>query len=156
TIAALMAISALAAVVAAAAAGLYYRAEEARVEAARDEIRDLTARGQEAVKTGAWERADELLRGARDKARAEPALAGADGDAEALLAQVRRRLDARDAYRRFVGLRDEALFHATLAFGDNAAENRTTAQAKAHEALAAVGAADASAGWAPADALPED
>jgi tetratricopeptide (TPR) repeat protein/tRNA A-37 threonylcarbamoyl transferase component Bud32 len=114
-------------------------AEQKRVEEARAEARDLLAQGQ-AASRGDPEQSEVLLVRAREKIDAEPALEDLWDDVEEALAPVKARVAALRAYRdHFVRDRDEALFHATLAGGDDFQTNRDRAREKARAALAAVG-----------------
>jgi serine/threonine protein kinase/predicted Zn-dependent protease len=153
TAAALLAVSVLAALGLATAAGIYEHAEGTRVETARAEVRDLLARGRGAADNGAWEKAHDLYKTAQDKIRAEPALAAEfTADVGGGLGRAADRLAADEVSRRFLGLRDDALFHASLSVGVGSAQNLETARSRATEALALVGAADLSkAPWSPDD-----
>jgi tetratricopeptide (TPR) repeat protein len=129
------------------AAGLQFAAQRAQrreteqkhLEGARSDVRGLHAQGQTAVRSGAWRQADVLLTQALDRIEAEPALADLRPDVEAARAPVRERLAALDTHERFVRDRNEALFHATLATGEDYQTNRTTAREKGRAALACVG-----------------
>jgi tetratricopeptide (TPR) repeat protein len=80
-----------------------------------------------------------LLDQAADKIAAEPDLADLAPELEAIRGPVKARLRARDAYEHFVHDRDETLFHATLAAGENSRANRETARQWARAALGRVG-----------------
>jgi tetratricopeptide (TPR) repeat protein len=114
-------------------------AEQKRLAEARAEVHDLFARGQAAAAGQDWKQAEALLDRVAQKAEAEPALADLRPDVESVRGQVKARLAALDTYQRFVRDRDEALFHATLAGGENFQVNRQTARERAGTALAAVG-----------------
>jgi tetratricopeptide (TPR) repeat protein len=114
-------------------------AEQKRLNEARAEVHDLNARGQTAARSQDWGQAEVLLDKALEKVEAEPALADLRGDVEMVRAPVKGRLTALDTYKRFVRDRDEALFHATLAGGENFQTNRKTARERARAALAIVG-----------------
>jgi tetratricopeptide (TPR) repeat protein/tRNA A-37 threonylcarbamoyl transferase component Bud32 len=112
---------------------------EKRFEQERAEVQALVARGQTAADGKDWGRAQELLKEALARVDADPRLEDLRGGARALLDQVQGRLAARAAHREFLRDRDDALFHATLASGENVQSNWRTARGKAEAALAAVG-----------------
>jgi tetratricopeptide (TPR) repeat protein/tRNA A-37 threonylcarbamoyl transferase component Bud32 len=114
-------------------------AEQKRLDEARAEVHDLHVRGQTAGRSEDWTQAERLLDRALDKIDAEPSLADLREAVEAVRAPVKARLAALDTYQRFVRDRDDALFHATLAGGENLRSNRKTAVDRAHAALAVVG-----------------
>jgi tetratricopeptide (TPR) repeat protein len=114
-------------------------AERRRLEEARAEVRDLLARGQTAALGQDWKYAEVLLEKARASVAANPGLAELAADVEAARAPVKGRLAALDVSDHFRRDRDEALFDATLATGEDFQANRQAAREKARSALAAAG-----------------
>jgi serine/threonine protein kinase/Tfp pilus assembly protein PilF len=114
-------------------------AEQKRLDEARAEVRDLVARGETAVQSRDWRQAEVLLDRALQHVEAEADLADLRGEVDRVRGPVKDRLTALDTYQRFTRDRDEALFHATLASGENFQTNAQTAREKAGAALAAVG-----------------
>jgi tetratricopeptide (TPR) repeat protein len=114
-------------------------ADQKRQNDARVEARDWLNRGQTAASSQSWEQVLMLLDRAKETVATEPALADLREEVEAARAPVQRRLAALATWKRFAQDRDDALFHATLAGGDDFQTNRRMAQEKAHAALEAVG-----------------
>jgi tetratricopeptide (TPR) repeat protein len=125
--------------------GLQYAAqqirqvEQKRLDEARAEVRNLLARGQTVAESKDWGKAEELLKEALVRVDAEARLEDLRDDVKAALDPVQRRVAARAAHRDFLRDRDDALFHATLAGGQDAPTNLRIAREKAEAALAAVG-----------------
>jgi tetratricopeptide (TPR) repeat protein len=113
--------------------------EQKRRNEARAEARDLLAGGLTAAAGKDWSRAEELLDRVVQKIDAEPELVDLREEVEAIRAPVKGRLNALETFQRFLKDRDEALFHATLANGDDFHTNVQSARARAHSALEAVG-----------------
>ncbi len=111
-------------------------AEQKHLQEARSEVHDLRARGQTASQSQDWKQAEMLLDQALDKIDAEPRLADLRIEVEAVRGPLKERLAALENYQRFVRDRDEALFHATLAGGEDLLANRRTATDRARSALA--------------------
>lgn len=111
--------------------------EQRRFEAARAEVRDLIQRAQQAAGNLAWSNAQELVKSTDAKIDSNPTLAGFKDDKD--LAGVKHRLAARATYQRFNELRDDAVFHATLASGESLGNNLQESQKFAREALQLVG-----------------
>lgn len=122
------------------------QAEEKRLLDVRAEVLDLYARGQTAYRSLDLKQSEMLLDKALSRIDAEPALAELRKDVEEILAPVKSRLTAIDAHQRFVRDRDEALFHATLASGENFQASSKTAREKAGVALGLVGLSSAGHG----------
>jgi tetratricopeptide (TPR) repeat protein/tRNA A-37 threonylcarbamoyl transferase component Bud32 len=112
-----------------------YRAEKARQEQVRDEVRDLLVRGREAIHHRAWESAREVLQPAFDRTVSTANLEDLRDEAARMLRHTEGRLGAMDRHRRFLRLHDDALFHATLSFGDAGGTNRGAARTAARAAL---------------------
>jgi eukaryotic-like serine/threonine-protein kinase len=145
TTAALLTVCLLAVLGLATAAVLYTRAQWSRIAAAHDEVHELLTGARAAGENDSWEKSRDQAAAALAKIKAEPALAAEfQKDAARLLDRATQRLGADVVLRRFLDLRDDALFHASLATGEGSARNMEAAQARANEALALVGAADLS------------
>ena len=157
TTAALLTVCLLSVLGLAGAAGLYARAQWARVGAARSEVRELVAAARAAGENDAWEKSRDRAAAALAKIKAEPVLAAEfQQETNALLDRAGQRLGAEATFRRFLDLRDDALFHASLATGEGSARNMEAARSRAQEALALAGAADLSGSpWAPDPAFVE-
>jgi tetratricopeptide (TPR) repeat protein/tRNA A-37 threonylcarbamoyl transferase component Bud32 len=130
----LAAVVLLAAVVAG-SLGYQRRVEKARREQARNDVRDLLLRGQEAIHNRAWDSAREVLQPAIDRTSNEPGLEDLGDEAAERLRQAEGRLAAIDRHRRFQRLHDDALFHATLSSGAAGASNLEASRRAAHRAL---------------------
>jgi eukaryotic-like serine/threonine-protein kinase len=115
------------------------QAEQKRVNEDRAEIHDLLGRGQTAALSENWRQAEILLDQAQEKVETEPALADLRKEVETVRTPVKDRLTAIDTFQHFDQDRDEALFYATLASGENMVSNRKTARDKAAAALTVVG-----------------
>jgi tetratricopeptide (TPR) repeat protein len=114
------------------------QAEQKRLNDARADVLELLTQGQAAADSKDWNRAEDRLDQAMEKVEAEPALDDLREKVETTQAPVKDRLAASAAYQSFVQARDEALFFATLASGDNFQANRTQAQKRASAALEVV------------------
>jgi tetratricopeptide (TPR) repeat protein len=112
--------------------------ERKRLDEGRAEILDLLARGQTATESRDWKRAELLLDQALEKIEAEPAFDWLRERIQQARHPVTERLAGLASYQQFVEDRDEALFYATLASGENLQSNRETARTKALSALAVV------------------
>jgi tetratricopeptide (TPR) repeat protein len=115
------------------------QAEQKRLDEARAEVRNLLAAGETAEKSLDWKEAARLLDAALQKIAAVPGLADLRKEVEPARARVGHRLKAIEAFEGFKRNRDDALFHATLASGEEFLTNLRMAQTKAQDALAAAG-----------------
>jgi tetratricopeptide (TPR) repeat protein len=128
-------------------AGLHYAAEleqrqqteRTRLNDKRVDVQSLHARAQQAIQSADWKQAKRWLEEAWEKIQAEPALADLRERLSADRVRVKARLNALNTLQAFRGDRDGALFHATLATGEDFATNRTIAQQKAAAALQCAG-----------------
>jgi tetratricopeptide (TPR) repeat protein/tRNA A-37 threonylcarbamoyl transferase component Bud32 len=107
-------------------------------EAARAEVRGLLTQGQTAALNRAWEQAEVFFNQALQKVDGDPALAEMHKEVKDALDPVKDRLAAQDTLKRFQKDRDEALFYATLAGGEDAQANLKEARARAWAALQAI------------------
>jgi tetratricopeptide (TPR) repeat protein/tRNA A-37 threonylcarbamoyl transferase component Bud32 len=114
------------------------REVQKRLDERRAEVQELIAQGQTAADGNDWTRADEKLKTATEKIDAVPALEDLRHRVDEERIPVTARLEAMAAYRSFVQDRDDALFFATLATGDNLLTNRKLAQERAATAMDAV------------------
>ncbi|HLJ93483.1 MAG TPA: protein kinase [Gemmataceae bacterium] len=116
------------------------QAEQKRLNETRAEVQDLHARGKAAISSEDWKQAELLLDKALEKAQAEQlSLADFLQKIEVDRAEVKDRLAALHIYERFLRDRDEALFYATLAGGEDLQTNRRLALERASAALTAIG-----------------
>jgi tetratricopeptide (TPR) repeat protein len=114
-------------------------AEQKRLDDARAEVQDLLARGQTAARSQDWSQAAVHMDRALEKVEAEPALEGLRPSVADARDPVQDRLTALRAYQRFAQDRDDALFHATLAAGEDWQTSRAMARARACSALQGIG-----------------
>ncbi len=118
--------------------------QELRDRQRRDEVQQLVLQGQEAIQKQDWQGAELYLTRALDRIGPdEPLLEGQHAEGEKLLRQVQRnraeqkaRQEALRKYKEeFLPLRNQALFHATLAAGGQQPASRQAAREKAGAAL---------------------
>jgi tetratricopeptide (TPR) repeat protein len=169
-VAALLGVSAAAAVALGLVLWSQGAAERRRLADARAEARAALAGGRAAFLEGDWKEALAHLDRALGRAAA-PELADLRPEGEALRAEAERRLAEQerqkhedDAYRRFARLRDEAFFHGLNALageplltGLTPEAHRRAAEQAAREALAVAGLdLDADDAWRPPDVFRGD
>jgi tetratricopeptide (TPR) repeat protein len=124
-----------------------------RLDGVRREVQEQIDQGRGALARQEWQAAKRYLSVALARVRDEPSLAELSTAAEQLLPEADRGLQedgarsaTRDRWRRFAVLRDDALFHATLATGEGLAANLKTTRRAARQAVGLFGVVPERAG----------
>jgi serine/threonine protein kinase/lipoprotein NlpI len=128
--------------------------ERRRTDSLCNEAGSLVLKGQDAMSASQWSEAKVHLSSARQLLGAEPVLADLAAPVEHLLGETDRRLrkdrarkDTERKYRKFMELRDQALFQETLFTGVDLPANLRKIRGTAQEALGLLGlAVDTAAG----------
>jgi tetratricopeptide (TPR) repeat protein len=102
----------------------------------RVEAQELVDKGQSAMTAQNWQNANAALEAALYKIKGEPKFEDLQKRTDQMLSQVKSKLEEQANYDRFLKLRDDALFHATLFTGRDPATNMKRTQEAARQALA--------------------
>jgi eukaryotic-like serine/threonine-protein kinase len=105
----------------------------------RSQVKELLNAGEHAVAGGDWNTAQMQWLLARDKIGAAPELAELQPVVDRLLDQANHQVTDRDRYRKFLKLRDEALFHASLFTGTDLASSLKKTRTAVMDGLALYG-----------------